>query len=149
MHEIYLSREILWEIVAHARREAPIEACGILAGNDSRIEKYYPMCNTDKSSEHFLMDPGEQFKIMKEMRHSDLQMLAIFHSHPYTPARPSEEDIRMALTPDVVYLITSLNDADNPVTKGFFIEDGAVTPVQLKIGDESNDRLQKNNIEGT
>ncbi len=141
MHEIFLPREVLTKIVAHARRDAPLEACGILAGNDSRVEKYYPMRNTDKSSEHFLMDPGEQFKIMKEMRHSDLQMLAIFHSHPNTPARPSEEDVRMALTPDVVYLITSLNDTDNPVTKGFFIEDGAAAPVLLRIGDENNDRL--------
>jgi proteasome lid subunit RPN8/RPN11 len=124
------------EVIAHARREAPVEACGILAGNDSTVEKYYPMRNTDNSSEHFLMDPGEQFEIMKEMRNSDQHMLAIFHSHPYTPARPSEEDIRMALTPDVVYLITSLNDADNPVTKGFFIKDDAVTPVQLRIEDE-------------
>ena len=59
-------------------------------------------------------------------------MLAIYHSHPETPARPSAVDIRLALTPGVVYVIVSLKDVD-PVTKGFLIEDNSVTEVPVEI----------------
>jgi proteasome lid subunit RPN8/RPN11 len=59
-------------------------------------------------------------------------MLAIYHSHPETPARPSEEDIRLALTPDVVYIIISVAEP-TPVIKGFYIEDNNVTEVHLTI----------------
>jgi proteasome lid subunit RPN8/RPN11 len=63
-------------------------------------------------------------------------MLAIYHSHPETPARPSEEDIRLALTPDVVYVILSLLGNNGPVVKGFQIEDGAVTNVPVRITED-------------
>ena len=82
-------KKIISEMIANARREAPIEACGIIAGKDGVSEKYYEMANTDKSDEHYLMDPEEQFKIMKVIRGLGLEILGIFHSHTKTPARPS------------------------------------------------------------
>jgi len=68
-------------------------------------------------------------------------MPAIYHSHPVTPARVSKEDIRLALTRGVMYVIFSLQNADNPVVKDFVIEDGnplskhgtSVTEVPIKI----------------
>ncbi|MBW8038403.1 MAG: M67 family metallopeptidase [Planctomycetes bacterium] len=120
-------------MVAQARAEAPIEACGILAGSNNRVEKLYKMTNAEKRSDHFMMEPAEQFKVVKDIRSSGLEMLAIFHSHPATPTRPSAEDIRLALTLDVTYVIVSLENRDHPAVKGFLLENGRVTEVPVRI----------------
>ncbi len=120
-------------VVAHAQSGFPLEVCGILGGNDGTVASHYPMTNTDASNEHFMMEPKEQFAVVKALRAGGEQMLAIYHSHPESPARPSPEDIRLALTPNVCHLIVSLSDRDNPVAKAFRISDGAVEPVELKF----------------
>jgi proteasome lid subunit RPN8/RPN11 len=125
--------EIFDQMLAQARAEVPIEACGILAGTDGTVQKLYKMTNVDQSNTHCMMDPSEQFEVARDIRAKDLKMLAIYHSHPATPARLSAEDIRLALTPDVIYLIVSLQNADNPAVKGFLIEDDNVTEVPIKV----------------
>ena len=125
--------DIFEQMVAQARAEAPIEACGILAGSNNRVEKLYKMTNAEKRSDHFMMEPAEQFKVVKDIRSSGLEMLAIFHSHPATPTRPSAEDIRLALTPDVTYVIVSLENRDHPAVKGFRMENGRLTEVTVRI----------------
>jgi len=89
--------------------------------------------NTDAAAEHYNMAPEEQFAVVKDMRSRGLRMLAIWHSHPVTPARMSEEDLRMAYTPNVVYVIVSLADPENPDIKGFTVADGVPTPVEIEI----------------
>ena len=71
--------------------------------------------------------------MVKDIRSAGLEMLAIYHSHPETPARPSAEDIRLALTPDVIYVIVSLQNGKRPAVKGFLMENGSVTEVPVKI----------------
>ena len=131
--ELQISEEIFENIVDQAKAEAPIEACGILAGHGSAVEKIYKMINVNNRHDHFMMQPEEQFAVMKDMRAAELSMLAIYHSHPESPARPSQEDIRMAFTPGVAYVIVSLQDESRPVIKGFEIEDGTVAEVPVKI----------------
>ncbi len=133
MMKLEISAYVFEQMLEQAKAQAPIEVCGILAGNDSKVEKLYKMTNVDNSSNHFMMEPKEQFAVVKDIRSADLEMLAIYHSHPETPARPSAEDIRLALTPDVIYVIVSLQDAKVPAVKGFFIEDGTVTEVPVKV----------------
>lgn len=137
MAELQIPDNIFEQMVAQAKAEAPIEACGILAGKDGTAEKFYKMTNADQSSNHFMMKPEEQFKVTKDIRAAGRQMLAIYHSHPDSPARPSSEDIRLALTPDVVYVIVSTQNTE-PAVKGFLIENGNVNevPVRIKIGQE-------------
>ena len=132
MPGIEIPEDVLGAMIAQARAEAPAEACGILAGTGARVEKLYKMTNADGSSDHFMMLPDEQFAVVKEMRAAGLKMLAIYHSHPQTPARPSQEDIRLALTPDVIHVILSLQDAARPVVKGFRIDNGRVTQVEIR-----------------
>ena len=91
------------------------------------------MINSDSSSEHFMMEPKEQFAVVKDIRSAGLEMLAIYHSHPETDARPSAEDIRLALTPDVTYVIVSLQDSSGSAVKAFLIENGNVKEVPVKI----------------
>ena len=131
--KLEIPTNIFEQMVAQAKALAPIEACGILAGKDNKAEKLFEMTNADNRSDHFMMEPKEQFTVVKNIRSADLEMLAIYHSHPETPARPSAEDIRLALTPDVIYVIVSLQDAKVPAVKGFFIEDGTVTEVPVKV----------------
>jgi len=126
--------DIYAQMIAQARAEAPIEACGILAGVDGKVAKLYKMTNADAARDHFMMEPAEQFAVAKDIRSAGLEMLAIYHSHPESPAWPSAEDIRLALTPDVLYVIVSLQN-DNPTAKGFLIQDGGVTEVPVTIED--------------
>lgn len=120
-------------MIAHARRDFPLEACGILAGDDGVVTDHYPMANTDQSNEHFMMEPTEQFAVVKDIRAKGKSMLAIYHSHPETPARPSEEDIRLALTPNVSYVIISLAAPDLPTLRSFRITAGTVTEEPVTV----------------
>ena len=130
-----IPNNIFQQMLKQAEAEAPIEACGILAGSDSKVEKLYKMTNADKSNNHFLMEPTEQFKVIKDIRSAGLKVLAIYHSHPATPARLSQEDIRLSLTPDVTYVIVSLGASSCPAVKGFLVEDGNITEVPVKISE--------------
>ena len=89
-----IPRHIFEDMLEQARAEAPIECCGILAGRDGRAEKLYKMANAEHRCDHFMMEPEQQFEAVKDIRSSSLNMLAIYHSHPETPARPSVEDTR-------------------------------------------------------
>jgi proteasome lid subunit RPN8/RPN11 len=129
-----IPRAIHAELIAHARADAPIEACGMLGGADGSVSALFRMANTDQSNEHFTLDPKEQFAVVKEMRSRGLAMLAVYHSHPETPARPSEEDIRLAVTPGISYVIVSLAGAE-PDVKSFRIAAGVVEPEPIEIVD--------------
>jgi len=121
------------DLTAHAREGFPLEVCGILGGSGDTVSSIYRMVNTDASNEHFMMEPREQFAVIKDLRAKGLSMLAIYHSHPESPARPSEEDIRLALTPDVSYVIISLADAAATDIKSYAISSGTVQLEQIEI----------------
>lgn len=131
-----LQKGILQNIFAHAERELPIEACGYLAGNDGVITEQYVMKNIDASTEHFSFDVQEQFSVLKDTRAKGLKILAVYHSHPETPARPSKEDISLAFDPEVSYVIVSLADGKKEI-KSFKIRDGAVEHEVLEVIDDS------------
>jgi len=133
MKPLDIPQRIYAKLVEQALREAPLEACGILSGRDSCVRRHYEMTNADQSREHYSMVPQEQFQVIKMIRAQEQEMLAIYHSHPDTTARPSQEDIRLALTPDVIYVIVSLQKPEAPVIKGFLIEDATVTEVPVQI----------------
>lgn len=101
------------EIIRLAERDDPIETCGYLAGTDNdEVRAIFPMTNIDHSPEHFSFDPREQFRVVKEARQRGLKLVAVYHSHPTTPARLSEEDIRLANDPELVYIVYSLRDQE-------------------------------------
>lgn len=130
---LLITKNIHDDLVAHAKEGFPLEVCGILGGTGESVSAIYRMTNTDASNEHFMMDPKEQFTVVKDLRSKDLSMLAVYHSHPETPARPSEEDIRLALTPGVSHVIISLADALQPVVKSYKIDQGEVSLEVLEI----------------
>lgn len=133
MKKLEIPTEILQQMIAQARTHAPIEACGILAGSNGKVEKLYRMTNVDNSRTHFMMEPREQFATIKDIRLAGLEMLAIYHSHPETPARPSAEDVKLALTPNVIYVIVSLQNVNGSAIKGFHISGNNITEVPIRI----------------
>ena len=130
---IIIPKAIHDDMICHAQDGFPLEVCGILGGIGDTVSVNYRMTNTDASNEHFMMEPKEQFAVVKDLRAKGLSMQAIYHSHPETAARPSEEDIRLALTPDVSYLIISLANADKPEVNSYKISAGNVQIETIKI----------------
>ena len=133
MAALEIPGHVFSQMLAQARAEAPVEACGILAGSGQRVQRLYKMANTDQSSEHFMMAPEEQFAVLKDIRAHGLELLAIYHSHPASPARPSAEDIRLALTDGVLYVVLSLQKPAEPEARAFNIEDENVSESKLEI----------------
>lgn len=115
----------------------------MLAGNvnagEIRIVEIFPMTNLDKSPEHFSLDPKEQFQVLRSAREKGLKLLGNYHSHPATPSRPSQEDIRLAYDPDAIYAILSLA-SQPPVLKFFSIRDGVAAELPLTISETKKEQ---------
>lgn len=136
---IKLSKADYEKILAHAVKELPDEACGLIAGiiegEDKIIKKVYLLTNIDHSNEHFSLDPKEQLMAVKDMRAQGLVPLGNWHSHPESPSRPSEEDKRLAYDSKASYMILSLMDRENPVLNSFRIEGSNAEKENLIIED--------------
>lgn len=133
--QIKLAQSDFDTMVDWAKEHLPEESCGLLGGTkdgDVRtVKKVYYLTNIDHTNEHFSMDPKEQLKAIKDMRVNGLTPLGNWHSHPETPARPSQEDIRLAYDSTASYLILSLMDAEHPVLHAFTIVDGTQTKDEI------------------
>ena len=134
---IKLSKADYQKIVEYAVSQLPNEACGLIAGKtegtDKRIEKVYLLTNVDDSNEHFSLDPKEQLQAVKDMRSLGYIPLGNWHSHPETPARPSEEDKRLAYDKQASYLILSLMEQNNPILRSFHMEGAGAKQEELVI----------------
>ena len=142
MTMLQMPMPIYERMIGQAREGFPLEVCGILGGKGNIVSAIYPMTNTDTSRDHFMMDPREQFSVVKTLRSQELEMLAVYHSHPATPARLSDEDIRLALTPDISYVIVSLADPSALEISSFKISGGRVAPEELQIIDDGRDETR-------
>lgn len=129
---IKLPQHILNGIIEQAKKELPNEACGLLVGLNNVVQKQFALTNTDHSPEHFSFDPKEQFEVMRKARNEGLKIIANYHSHPESPSRPSDEDIRLAYDPNILYLIISLA-TEIPSVKAFSIIEKKSTEVPIEI----------------
>lgn len=134
---IKLTKSDFKKILAHAVKELPDEACGLIAGTvedgDKEIKKVYLLTNIDHSNEHFSLDPKEQLEAIKDMRKNGFVPLGNWHSHPESPSRPSEEDKRLAFDSKASYMILSLMDRENPVLNSFKITGDTAEKEELII----------------
>ena len=123
---ITISKDNYEKILAHAQKNLPEEACGLIAGEETAegkvIREVYLLTNIDHSNEHFSLDPKEHLAAIKDIRTKGLKPLGNWHSHPESPSRPSQEDKRLAYDSSASYLILSLQDRENPVLNSFHIE---------------------------
>jgi [CysO sulfur-carrier protein]-S-L-cysteine hydrolase len=130
---IQIPESIRDDMIAHALRCFPEEACGLVGGTDGRAERFYPMRNADRSAVTYRLDPQEQLEVFEEIERNGWELFGIFHSHTHTEAYPSETDLRQAFYPEAHYLMVSLAERDNLVLRGFTIREGEVEEQEVRI----------------
>jgi proteasome lid subunit RPN8/RPN11 len=134
MDEIRLARNVVVEILNHARSNPGEECCGLLAGRDGVIAQAFPAQNVaEHAATAYEIAPKELFRIMREIRAAGLELLGIYHSHPNGDNQPSPRDVERAYYPDAAYFILSARaDAPEPI-RAYSISDGRWTELEIKI----------------
>ena len=125
-----IEKHVIEEMIAQAQQDAPNETCGYLLGTaDGTVTENYWMENIDHSPEHFSFAPRDQFAALKYARSKGLKILANWHSHPASPSRPSQEDLRLANDPTIRYAILSLHEGIH--LNSFAIRNGVVVDKEI------------------
>src|SRR3954466_8042370 len=128
-----VSRAIYNEMVAHAQEDRPFEACGVLAGAGGTVTGLHRARNgADLFGVRYEIDPGDFLKINRAIDDGDLDMIGIYHSHPFTRAYPSATDMAQAWE-GLVYVIVSLRDFLRPEVRAFTVADDVVSEVAVEI----------------
>ena len=132
-----IRRELVDEIVAHARRDHPDEACGVIAGPEGsdRPERFIPMLNAARSPTFYEFDSGDLLKLYREMDANDEVPVVIYHSHTATEAYPSRTDANIAAEPDAHYVLVSTQDPDSHEFRSYRIVDAEITEEPVEIVD--------------
>lgn len=132
------------EMVAHARAGLPNEACGVLAGENGRPVRVYPMRNAEGSPVVYRFDEREQLGVFNEIEDKGWDLLGFFHSHTHTEAEPSPTDRAHAHWQDPIsgeevpafpgtsYLILSLA-GNTPELRSFRFENGRPEEEEVRV----------------
>jgi [CysO sulfur-carrier protein]-S-L-cysteine hydrolase len=130
-----IRRELRDQIVAHARRDHPDEACGVLAGpaGSDRPERFIAMTNAERSPTFYRFDSAEQFRVWRDMDDRDEEPVVIYHSHTATEAYPSRTDITLAAEPGAHYVLVSTGDEHTTEFRSYRIVDGTVTEEPVTV----------------
>jgi proteasome lid subunit RPN8/RPN11 len=126
-------------IVAHARKDHPDEACGVVAGPEGsdRPERVIPMANAERSPTYFRFDDDEWRQVWNDMFDRDEEAVIVYHSHTMTEAYPSRTDISEAREPQAHYVLVSTREGGNdegPVEfRSYRILDGEVTEEEVQV----------------
>lgn len=135
-----ISQELVDSIVAHARRDHPDEACGVIAGpiDSDRPVRFIPMVNSARSPTFYEFDSGDLLRLYREMAQNDEDPVVIYHSHTATQAYPSRTDIAYASEPNAHYVLVSTRETgtqDGPYEfRSYRIVDGEVSEEEVRIG---------------
>ena len=133
-----ISQEIYDAVVAHARKEHPNEACGIVAGplGSDRAQRFVPMTNAACSPTFYSFDVDEQLQAWQEMDERREEPVVVYHSHTSTEAYPSRSDIEYAHLDTSHFVLVSTRDTDGLGEfqfRSFRIVDGKVTEEPVKV----------------
>lgn len=130
-----IPRRIYDQIVAHARRDHPDEACGVVAGpaGSDRPERLVEMENAERSPTFYRFSSTEQLRLWREMDDRDEEPVVIYHSHTATEAYPSRTDVSYANEPDAHYVLVSTRDPETVEFRSYHIADGEVTEEEVRV----------------
>ena len=145
-----ISQSLVDEIIAHAKRDHPDEACGVIAGPEGsdRPERFVPMINAAGSPTFYEFDSTELLTLYKQMWDNGEEPIVVYHSHTATEAYPSRTDIKLANEPGAHYVLVSTREHGNnpgPVEfKSYRIVDGEVTEEEVQISDQVSTESEQN-----
>jgi proteasome lid subunit RPN8/RPN11 len=124
-------------IVAHARRDHPDEACGVVAGPEGsdRPARFVPMINAAGSPTFYEFDSAELLALYKQMEAHDEEPVVVYHSHTATEAYPSRTDIALASEPNAHYVLVSTRSAEQTEFRSYRIVDGDVREEPVEVVD--------------
>jgi proteasome lid subunit RPN8/RPN11 len=130
-----IRRDLVDAMVAHARRDHPDEACGVLAGpiGSDRPERFVEMVNAERSPTFYRFDSTEQLRVWRAMEAADEEPVVIYHSHTATEAYPSRTDISYAAEPETHYVLISTRDPDTHELRSYRILDGEVIEELVEV----------------
>ena len=130
-----ITQALVDQIVAHARKDHPDEACGVVAGpvGSDRPERFVPMVNAARSPTFYEFDSGDLLRLYREMDDRDEEPVIIYHSHTSTQAYPSRTDISYASEPGAHYVLVSTRETDTVEFRSFRIVDGIVTEEEVRV----------------
>jgi proteasome lid subunit RPN8/RPN11 len=116
---------LLAEVIEHAREEAPLECCGLLAGYSTggvgTATARYSIENAVRSSTEYETDARQMLFAFRSMRERGIELLAIYHSHPASAPVPSRRDVeRNTYGESALHLIVSLAGAE-PEVRGWWL----------------------------
>ncbi|HEY7427522.1 MAG TPA: M67 family metallopeptidase [Gemmataceae bacterium] len=108
-----ISRSVYEGMLWHARAERPLECCGLLAGvigadGVGEVRLRYPLLNAAASPVEFESDPASLFSALNDIHRQEMEVLAVYHSHPTSEPIPSRKDLARNWSPNVVNFIVSL-----------------------------------------
>jgi proteasome lid subunit RPN8/RPN11 len=123
------------EIVAHARRDHPDEACGVVAGpaGSDRPERFVPMLNAARSPTFYEFDSGDLLRLYRDMEERGEEPVVIYHSHTATEAYPSRTDIGLAMEPGAHYVLVSTRDPNTSDFRSYRILEGTVSEEEVRV----------------
>jgi len=133
-----LSPSLVEQLLTHARRDHPDEACGVIAGPDyNSPTRFVPMVNAARSPTFYEFDSGDLLRLYRDMDDRDEVPSVIYHSHTATEAYPSRTDIAYASEPDAHYVLVSTRETgnhDGPYElRSFHIVEGVVTEDEVVV----------------
>ena len=130
-----ISRQLLDEVIAHAREDAPNECCGMIATSDGQAVQVHRARNKAASPFRYEMEPKEQLRIQNAIDDAGLELGAIYHSHTRSAPEPSQTDINLAFYPEALYVIVGLKSPE-PDVRAWRIVDGQVSEAALEIEED-------------
>jgi proteasome lid subunit RPN8/RPN11 len=123
------------DIVAHARRDHPDEACGVVAGpaGTDRPARFIPMLNAARSPTFYEFDSADLLQLYKDLDANDEDPVIVYHSHTATEAYPSRTDIAYASEPGAHYVLVSTRDENATEFRSYRIVDGVVSEEPVEV----------------
>jgi proteasome lid subunit RPN8/RPN11 len=126
---VEIPADVIRDMLAHAREEAPRECCGLLVGKGQSLVRSVRARNLDTKATRYLIDPEDHFGAIRAARAEGLEVVGAYHSHPSSTPVPSATDIAEANSgSDFLYVIVSLVNED---VRAYRIDTGVCKPLAL------------------
>ena len=136
--DVVIVRSAVDEIVRHAQAESPHECCGLLLGDEAKIDTATRARNDSPGPARYRVNPEDHFGAIHAARATGRRVVGVYHSHPHSSASPSFTDLAEASYPEYLYLIVSPSSlGEDPVDTGalraYWLRDGRAIVEALRV----------------